>query len=92
MRKMHDCKSNARESRNVGKQGKFYTKYTIVQLALEDDLFRIYYHRCIRRCLLLLPLDEKVTPKSIFFCHHHQKVYIESSYSPKFQLLKCILS
>ena len=39
---MHDCKSNARESRNVGKPGKFYTKYTIVQLALSHLLSSLY--------------------------------------------------
>ena len=37
-------------------------------------------------------LKGKVNPKCIFFCHHQYKVYIELSYSPKFQLLKCILS
>ena len=32
---------------------------------------------------------EGLSKKRIFFCHH--QVYIELSYSPKFQLLKCIL-
>ena len=35
---------------------------------------------------------EKVTPKSVFCLSLPKKVYIELSYSPKFQLLKCILS
>ena len=30
--------------------------------------------------------------KKHIFCHHQYKVYIELSYSPKFQLLKCMLS
>ena len=35
---------------------------------------------------------EKVTQKAYFFVITNKKVYIELSYSPKFELLKCILS
>ena len=37
-------------------------------------------------------LKEKVTTESVFFLSPPIKVYIELSYSPKFQLLKCMLS
>ena len=37
-------------------------------------------------------LKEKVTKESVFFLSPPIKVYIELSYSPKFQLLKCMLS
>ena len=40
----------------------------------------------------VLHLREGHSRKRICFCHHQWKVYIELSYSPKFQLLKCILS